>query len=64
MRAVLLVAACLAVSVSLSSCIVYDVASTAVGVTTTVVGTTVDVAGAIISAPFGGDDSGKKKDSN
>ena len=45
----------------LSGCAVYEVASTAVDVTTAVVGTAVDVAGDIITAPFPSDDSDKKK---
>ena len=63
MRAALIASAVIALGASLSGCIAYDVASTAVGVTTTVVSTTADVAGAAISAPFGHDDSDKKKDS-
>lgn len=62
MRAVLQVFACLAVAFSLSGCAVYEVASTAVDVTTTVVGTTVDVVGVVI--PSGHDDSDKKAKSN
>ena len=47
-----MVFACLAVAFSLSGCAVYEVASTAVDVTTTVVGTTVDVVGRCDHAPF------------
>ena len=42
-------AAFAALGFSLSGCIAYDVASTAVGAATTVVGTTVDVAGDVVS---------------
>jgi len=43
-------------TVLLSGCIAYDAASAAVDVGTTVVSAT----GAIVTAPFGGDDSEKK----
>ena len=59
MRAVI-ASACLVMAVSLSGCMAYTVASTAVGVTTTVVGTTVDVVGAVVSYPFESSDSQKK----
>ena len=62
MRAVRIVASCLAAAVSLSGCAVYNIVSTAADVTTTVVGTTVDVASDIVTAPFGHSDSDKKKD--
>jgi hypothetical protein len=58
MRAVLIVSAFM--TLGLSSCTVYHVASTAVDVTTTAVGTTVDVIGAVVTAPFGHGDSDKK----
>jgi hypothetical protein len=38
---------------SISGCVAYDVASTAVDATTTVVGGAADVAGTIVTAPFG-----------
>ncbi len=47
---------------SLSGCAAYEVASTAVNVTTTAVGTTAHVVGYVVTAPFGSDDSDKKKD--
>jgi hypothetical protein len=48
-------------ALSLSGCMAYNVASTAVGVATTVVGTTVDVAaGAICTVACGSDDEKKK----
>jgi hypothetical protein len=58
MRAALI--ACLA-ALGLNGCAVYEVASTAVDVTTTAVSTTADAVGTIVSAPFGGGDSDKKK---
>jgi hypothetical protein len=54
--------ACCLAAVSLSGCAVYNVASTAVDVTTTAVGTAVDVTSAVVTAPFGHDDTDKKKD--
>jgi hypothetical protein len=60
MRGAVIVFAIIAAGVSLSGCAVYDVASTAVDVTTTVVGTAADVAGDIIIAPFSSSDSEKK----
>jgi hypothetical protein len=38
---------------SLSGCIAYHVAATAVDATTTVVGGAADVAGTVVTAPFG-----------
>jgi hypothetical protein len=47
---------------SLSGCLAYDVASTAVGAATTVVSTTVDVAaGAVCTVACSADDDSKKK---
>jgi hypothetical protein len=67
MRAALAVTLCLA-GFGFSGCAVYDVASTAVDVSATAVGTAADAAGTavnvtgtVVSAPFGHDDSGKKK---
>jgi hypothetical protein len=53
--------ACLA-ALSLSGCAAYNVASTAVDVTTTAVSTTAHVVGYVVTAPFGSDDADKKKD--
>jgi hypothetical protein len=71
MRAVFLASACLALAFSLSGCAVYEIASTAVGVTATVVGTAVDVAGDVVdvagdmvTAPFPSRDDSKKKAKN
>ena len=64
MRTVTTIPAVIALGLSLSGCVAYEVASTAVDVTTTVVGTAVDVTGDVISAPFGHDDTDKKKDSD
>ena len=61
MRAVLIV---IAAAFALSGCVAYEVASTAVDVTTTVVGTAADVAGDVVTAPFGHDDPPKKPDGN
>jgi len=50
-----------AAAFSLSGCLAYDVASTAVGAATTVVGTTVDVAaGAVCTVACSSDDDKKK----
>lgn len=54
-----------AVSVALSGCIVYDVASTTVGAATTVAGAGVDAAGAVVGGAAGavsGSDHDKKAD--
>jgi hypothetical protein len=40
---------------SLSGCVAYHVAATAVDATATVVGGAADVAGAVVTAPFGHD---------
>jgi archaellin len=48
-------------AILLSGCIAYDAASAVVDAGTTVVGTTVDVAGDIVTSPFDGDNSDKKK---
>jgi len=48
-------------AILLSGCIAYDAASTVVDAGATVVGTTVDVAGDIVTSPFDGDDTPKKK---
>ena len=68
MRAALMVSVCIAAAISLGGCAVYEVASTAVDVTTAVVGTAVDVAGDavdvagdVITAPFPSSDDSKKK---
>ncbi len=61
MRAAL-VSAFIILGLGLSGCVAYDVASTAVDVTSSVVGTAADVAGDVISAPFGSSDSKKSKD--
>jgi len=60
MRTATAIPAVIALGLSLSGCVAYEVASTAVDATTTVVGTAVDVTGDVISAPFGHDDSDKK----
>jgi len=67
MRVLQVASAALLLALSLSGCVAYDVASTAVSVTGTavgaagtVVGGAVDVASAIVTAPFGSDDSDKK----
>jgi hypothetical protein len=60
MRAAILASGVLVMGLSLSGCAVYEVASTAVDVTTTVVGATVDVVGDIVTAPFPSSDSDKK----
>ena len=54
-------AACLA-AFGLSGCAAYNVASTAVDVTTTAVSTTAHVVGYVVTAPFGHDHSDKKQD--
>jgi hypothetical protein len=64
MRALVIASAVIAMGLSLSGCAVYEVASTAVDVTTTVVSTTVDVVGAVVTAPFGHDDADKKPKPN
>ena len=64
MRVLVIAAAIIAGALSLSGCAVYEVASTAVDVTTTVVSTTVDVASAVITAPFGHDHASKKSKSD
>jgi hypothetical protein len=61
MRAIISISAVLVLGVSISGCVAYEVASTAVDVTTTVVGGAADVAGDVITAPFG-HGSGKSKD--
>ena len=61
MRTAIIASAVIAMGLGLSGCVAYDVASTAVSVTGTVVGTAADVAGDVVSAPFGHDDSDKKK---
>jgi hypothetical protein len=65
MRAIITIPAVVALGLSLSGCVAYEVASTAVDATTTVVGGAVDVAGAVVSAPFGhGSDKSDKSDSD
>lgn len=64
MRAAIIASAVIALGLSLSGCVAYDIASTAVSVTSTVVVTAADVAGAVVSAPFGHGDSDKKKKSD
>jgi hypothetical protein len=64
MRTAITIPTVIALGLSLTGCIAYEVASTAVDATTTVVGTAVDVTGAVVSAPFGHDDSDKKKASD
>jgi hypothetical protein len=59
MRAIITISAVVALGLSLSGCVAYEVASTAVDATTTVVGGAVDVAGAVVSAPFGHDSDDK-----
>jgi hypothetical protein len=59
MRAVI-ASAIIALGLGLSGCVAYDVASTAVDVTTSVVGAAADVAGAVVSAPFGSSDKKPK----
>lgn len=55
------VAALVLAAFSLSGCLAYDVASTAVGAATTVVSTTVDVAaGAVCTVACSSDDEKKK----
>jgi hypothetical protein len=53
MRAIISISAVIVLGVSLSGCVAYEVASTAVDATTTVVGGAADVAGDIVTAPFG-----------
>jgi hypothetical protein len=48
-------------AVSLSGCLAYDVASTAVGVTTTVIGTAADVAGSAVCTIACSSDKDDKK---
>ena len=48
-------------AISLSGCLAYDVASTAVGVTTTVVGTAADVAGSAVCTIACSSDKDDKK---
>jgi len=66
MRVVLALGAIAMLAVGLSGCAVVSAGSTVVSLgasmATTVVGTTADIAGDVISAPFGSDDSDKKKD--
>ena len=63
MRAIISISAVVVLGFSLSGCVAYEVASTAVDATTTVVGGAVDVAGAVVSAPFGhGSDKSDKSD--
>jgi hypothetical protein len=45
--------AVVALGMSLSGCVAYHVAATAVDATTTVVSGAADVAGAVVTAPFG-----------
>jgi hypothetical protein len=61
MRAIISISAVIALGISLSGCVAYEVASTAVDATTTVVGGAADVAGDIVTAPFdhGSDKSDK-----
>ena len=55
------IAALVVAAFSLSGCLAYDVASTAVGAATTVVSTTVDVAsGAVCTVACSSDDEKKK----
>jgi hypothetical protein len=60
MRTAVIAFAIIAAGFNLSGCAVYEVASTAVDITSTVVGTAADVAGDIITAPFPSSDSDKK----
>ena len=63
MRAFLIASAIVTLALSLSGCVAYTVASTAVGVAGTAVGvagTAVSVTGDIITAPFGGSDDDDK----
>jgi len=55
------IAAFAAAAFSLSGCMVYDVASTAVGVATTVVSTTADVASDVVCTVACSSDDEKKK---
>jgi hypothetical protein len=60
-RAIIRISAVIVLGASLSGCVAYDVASTAVDASTTVVGGAANVAGDVITAPFGhgSDKSGK-----
>jgi hypothetical protein len=62
MRAIITISAVLVLGMSLSGCVAYEVASTAVDATTTVVGGAADIAGDVITAPFGHDSD--KSDKN
>jgi hypothetical protein len=62
MRAFIVASAVMAAGLSLSGCAVYEVASTAVDVTTTVIGAAVDVVGAVI--PYRQTDADKKSKDN
>jgi hypothetical protein len=61
MRAIISISAVIVLGVSLSGCVAYEVASTAVDATTSIVGGAADVAGDVITTPFGhsSDKSGK-----
>jgi len=63
MRAIISISAVIVLGLSLSGCVAYEVASTAVDATTSVVGGVADVASDVISAPFGhGSDESDKTD--
>lgn len=55
-------AAVTALAIALSGCAVVNAGSAVVGAGASVVGTAADIAGDVITAPFGSDDSDKKKD--
>ncbi len=65
MRILLVCGAIVALTAGLGGCAVVGAGAAVVGagaeVGATVIGTAADVAGDVISAPFGGDDSDKKK---
>jgi len=62
MRAIISISAVIVLGISLSGCVAYEVASTAVDATTSVVGGAADVAGDVISAPFGHSSDKSDKD--
>jgi hypothetical protein len=53
MRAIISISAVMVSGISLSGCVAYEVASTAVDATTSVVSGVADVAGDVVTAPFG-----------
>ncbi len=61
MRAILMLAAIATLGLGLSGCAVAEAGGAVIGAGASAVGTAVDVTGDIVTAPFGGDDSGNHK---